>query len=206
MSMPASSMTRSRCSSTSTSFAVSAFRCHRGRPHLVDEIGGKHMFFESDQCHGGPSRRSRCLAGLLAPTIARLRRHVVSADTHHHCPPAPLSTYLLADSLGPGGDCSSQDRLWFRRRDSPGVSRSAVAQRCVQPSTAAGWAQLANNFSRSADAERVRCASRVAATRSRVPPLRLTRATGYSASRLTRAVKTVGSRVAAGTIRDRTAG
>jgi hypothetical protein len=38
------------------------------------------------------------------------------------------------------------------------------------------------------------------------PLLRLTRATGYSASRLTRAVKTVGSRVAAGTIRDRTAG
>ena len=34
----------------------------------------------------------------------------------------------------------------------------------------------------------------------------VTRATGYSASRLTRAVKTVGSRVAAGTIRDRTAG
>ena len=44
------------------------------------------------------------------------------------------------------------------------------------------------------------------ATRSRAALLRLTRATGYSASRLTRAVKTVGSRVAAGTIRDRTAG
>ena len=38
------------------------------------------------------------------------------------------------------------------------------------------------------------------------PPLRLTQPTGYSASRLTRAAKTVGSRVAAGTIRDRTAG
>ena len=46
----------------------------------------------------------------------------------------------------------------------------------------------------------------IGAESTRTPPLRLTRATGYSASRLTRAVKTVGSRVAAGTIRDRTAG
>jgi hypothetical protein len=35
-------------------FRGERFRCHRGRPHLVDEIGGKHMFFKGDQCHGDP--------------------------------------------------------------------------------------------------------------------------------------------------------
>ena len=47
-------------------FRGEAFRCHRGRPHLVDEIGGKHMFFESDECHGGPSRES-VLGGAFGP-------------------------------------------------------------------------------------------------------------------------------------------
>ena len=37
-------------------FRGETFRCHRGRPHLVEETGGKHMFFKGNQCHNVPSR------------------------------------------------------------------------------------------------------------------------------------------------------
>jgi len=48
-------------------FRGERFSSHRGRPHLVDEIGGKHMFFKGDLSHGSPSHRESVLSGAFGP-------------------------------------------------------------------------------------------------------------------------------------------
>jgi hypothetical protein len=78
-------------------FCGERFGSHRGRPHLVDEISGKHVFLKGDQRHGGPSRRESMPAMSLMLT------------SHQPCPPGLLATcqladrYLPSDSLGPRG-------------------------------------------------------------------------------------------------------